>query len=142
MTKLKHTELYKVDSFLDPGWVIKGDEYWVDTGDAEKAEIIVDALNAASAEQCPNLTPVGECIKARLAAQQGYHAGTEAPSMKQRLDKIRDALQPAEQAPPAAVAAPMTMGEAYIRGFSLEKMRGWNACVAALAERKGASDGR
>jgi hypothetical protein len=32
-----------------------------------------------------------------------------------------------------SVVEALTMKQAYARGFSLEKMRGWNACVEALA---------
>jgi len=49
--------------------------------------------------------------------------------LPQKVQALKDAAALNAQ---AGVVEALTMEQAYERGFSLEKMRGWNACVAAV----------
>ena len=65
----------------------------------ERLDKIRDALLAPpAAVPCPNLTPMGECIKARMAAQQSYVAGTEAPPAAVPAEPDAEALDFARNA--------------------------------------------
>jgi len=55
--------------------------------------------------------------------------------LPQKVQALKDAAALNAQ---EGVVEALTMEQAYARGFSLEKMRGWNACVDALAAVKGA----
>jgi len=67
---------------------------------------------------------------------------------RERCEMLEDPVRKAQQ-PAAAVPEAMTMEQAWMRGFSLEKRSGWNAYREALlaqraqvvAERKGGSNG-